>query len=204
VYISYNGWRKNNALEEEKRMVRKAKSLSMKLCLVGDGGVGKTSLIRRFVYDDFDDRYIITMGTKVTKKELKIQAPNGNGTIDVTLLIWDIIGQRGFRQLLKEAYFYGTNGIIGTCDVTRQKTLKDLVSWNDMVQCISKETPIVFLGNKSDLTDDQVLDLGDIKDLASQYENSDAFFSSAKTGDNVELAFKIISERMAKEALSEH
>lgn len=182
-------------------MVKKEKSLSFKLCLVGDGSVGKTSLIRRFVYDEFHDRYIITMGTKVTKKKMEIKNPIGTERMEVNLLIWDIVGQKGFRQLLKEAYFYGTHGIIGTCDVTRNTTLKDLEMWIDMAQNEIRKVPVIFLGNKCDLSDEQVVDLGDINNLASVYENSNAYLSSAKTGDNVELAFKIISEKMAKEAL---
>src|SRR6266566_3607415 len=76
--------------------------MKVKICLVGEGAVGKTCLIRRFIQDQFDDRYISTLGAKVSKKEIKVDGPNGGTDIDMT--IWDIMGEKGFRELLKEAY----------------------------------------------------------------------------------------------------
>ena len=64
-----------------------------KVCLLGDIAVGKTSLIRRFVLDQFDDKYISTVGTKVTKKKMDFEFPEANCSVEVTLLIWDIMGQ---------------------------------------------------------------------------------------------------------------
>ncbi len=79
--------------------------MKVKICLVGEGAVGKTCLIRRFIQDQFDDRYISTLGAKVSKKEIKVDGPNGGMDVDMT--IWDIMGEKGFRELLKEAYFHG-------------------------------------------------------------------------------------------------
>src|SRR6058998_3662393 len=79
--------------------------MKVKVCLVGEGAVGKTCLIRRFIQDQFDDRYISTLGAKVSKKEIKVDGPNGGMDVDMT--IWDIMGEKGFRELLKEAYFHG-------------------------------------------------------------------------------------------------
>jgi len=73
------------------------KRMKMKVCLVGEAAVGKTSLIRRFVLDDFDDKYIQTLGTKVSKKELTVAIPDGSGNMKVDMTIWDIMGQKGFR-----------------------------------------------------------------------------------------------------------
>lgn len=177
------------------------KPLKLKLCLVGESAVGKTCLIRRFVYDQFDDKYIGTLGTKITKKEIRIQNPNNNGMLDINLMIWDIMGQQGFRQLLQEAYFFGAQGIIGVCDVTRRNTLSELQSWMEAVQSVTDEIPTVFLGNKSDLEDYQEVNLNDIKSFASRYKNTEAYLSSAKTGFNVELTFKILGERILKNLL---
>ncbi len=94
--------------------------LKTKICLVGDNGVGKTSLIRRYVLDMFDDRYITTLGTKVSKKEVEVSFPKENLTAHVDMLIWDIMGQHGFQELLKEAYFYGARGILAVVDITRR------------------------------------------------------------------------------------
>src|SRR6059058_4325981 len=66
--------------------------MKVKVCLVGEGAVGKTCLIRRFIQDQFDDRYISTLGAKVSKKEIKVDGPSGGMDVDMT--IWDIMGER--------------------------------------------------------------------------------------------------------------
>ncbi len=78
--------------------------LKAKVCLVGDLAVGKTSLIRRFVLDAFEDRYQTTLGAKVTKKVLQIFMPEEGVDARMDLTIWDIMGQPGFQELLREAY----------------------------------------------------------------------------------------------------
>ena len=178
----------------------KQKPPKLKLCLMGESAVGKTSLIRRFVFDQFDDKYITTLGTKVTKKEMKIQDPKNQELLEVHLMIWDIMGQQGARQLLQNAYFFGAQGIIAVCDVTRENTLSELHNWVDAVHNVAEEIPTVFLGNKCDL-DEQQVDSNELKKLASQYEKSVAFLSSAKTGYNVALAFKTLSEEILKNTL---
>src|SRR3989442_7561439 len=113
------------------------KRMKVKVCLVGEAAVGKTSLIRRFVLDNFDDKYIQTLGTKVSKKELTSSVPEGAGELKIDMTIWDIMGQKGFRELLKEAYFYGARGILAVRDVTRPKTLDDLDDWIERVYIVN-------------------------------------------------------------------
>jgi len=171
----------------------------LKICLIGESAVGKTSLIRRFVHDSFDDKYIRTMGTKVTKKELTIEGMVNNGPMDVQLLIWDIVGERSFRQLLQESFFFGTQGVLGTCDLTRENTLSELGNWMDFVMRITDKIPVVFLGNKNDLPGQQV-NLKDISNFATRYENSEAYITSAKTGYNVEQAFKTLGQKIIEDS----
>ena len=178
--------------------MQEEKAPKLKICLVCDGGVGKTSLIRKYVFDQFSDDYIVTLGTKVTKKDLTVSPPT-NGVKDVRLLIWDIIGQQGFHQLLKDAYFAGTQGIIGTCDITRRNTFSGLETWVDTSQGITGDIPMIFLGNKCDLEDDREVEFETIKDFASRFENCEAYLSSAKVGVNVEKAFQIISKMILKD-----
>ena len=102
------------------------KHLKSKICLVGEKAVGKTSLIRRYVLNMFDDHYITTIGTKVSKKEVRVFNPEKDLLVDVDMTIWDIMGEKGFRELLKDAYFYGANGILAVCDLSRRRTLDDL------------------------------------------------------------------------------
>src|SRR5437870_9567096 len=94
------------------------KHLKAKVCLVGDVAVGKTSLIKRFVQDQFDDRYIATLGTKVTKKSLDVEWKNAPATLDMT--VWDIMGEKRSRALLRDAYLERTQAVIADCDLTRK------------------------------------------------------------------------------------
>lgn len=175
------------------------KEIKLKICLVGEGSVGKSSLIRRFVFDEFSDAYISTIGTKITKKEVELKHPLKNEKFKVTLLIWDIMGQKGFRQLLQEAYFYGAQGLIAVCDVTNKQSLKDLDSWIDSAFSVTGKVPLVFLANKSDLNEKAEFGLEDLEAVISKYERSSALSSSAKTGENVEEAFRTLGIEILKE-----
>ena len=174
------------------------KRMKVKVCLVGEAAVGKTSLIRRFVLDDFDDKYIQTLGTKVSKKELAVPNPDGAGELKVDMTIWDIMGQKGFRELLKEAYFYGAKGILAVCDVTRRRTLDDLDDWIEGVYSVTGRVPIEFLANKIDLDAEKQIGEDEMVQAARAYD-SPFHFTSAKSGVNVELAFQSLAERIAKE-----
>src|SRR3989304_5445810 len=102
--------------------VRRMKS---KLVLMGEGGVGKTSLIRRFVLDEYEDSYLHTIGTKVSKIQLSV--PYGEDfVVQVDLSIFDIMGQRGFRDMVRETYFHGAQGLMGVWDPTRRDSLLPL------------------------------------------------------------------------------
>ncbi|TLZ97294.1 MAG: GTP-binding protein [Methanobacteriota archaeon] len=125
------------------------KHVKAKVCLVGDVAVGKTSLIRRFVQDEFDDRYIATVGTKVTKKTVDVTWKGAPAMLD--MMVWDIMGEKGFRALLRDAYFEGSHGVIAVCDLTRKDTFYDLNNWVQMIRKQVGTVPIVFLGNKMDL-----------------------------------------------------
>src|SRR5436853_6817880 len=97
--------------------------IKTKVCLVGEAAVGKTSLIRRFVQDDFEDRYITTLGAKVSKREIVFDMPDRK-QIQMDITIWDIMGEKGFRDLLKEAFFHGAKGVLAVADLTRRRTLR--------------------------------------------------------------------------------
>lgn len=169
---------------------------SLKICLVGEGGVGKTSLIKRFVFEEFSNKYITTIGTKITKKNLTIKHPKRGTSTRVRMLVWDIMGQAGFRQMLQDAYFFGCQGVIAVCDITRKDTMSFLDDWVKAVYTIAGKVPIVFLGNKSDLKEKTRLKINDLKKFSSKYERTHAFLSSAKTGDNVELAFQTLGKEI--------
>ncbi|UCD92469.1 MAG: GTP-binding protein [Methanobacteriota archaeon] len=176
----------------------KEKKMKMKICLIGEGAVGKTSLIRRYVLDEFDDKYLQTLGTKVSKRELEIPVEHEGTLIKVDMTIWDIMGQKGFRELLKDAYFYGAKGIIAVCDVTRRATLEDLDDWIEGVYNVSGKIPIQFLANKADLEDEVSMNEKDLEQAAKAYD-SRYYFTSAKTGKNVERAFLELAKKIGTE-----
>ncbi len=175
------------------------KHYKFKICLIGEPAVGKTSLINKFVHNMFDDKYITTLGTKNSTKKIKIKHPKYNVDVDISLVIWDIMGQRGFRKLLQEAYFSGAQGIIAVCDNTRKNTLEDLDNWIDTVYKVTEEIPIVILGNKCDLEGDQEVGLDVLTDFVSGYEKINSYLSSAKTGENVENAFIALCKSILEE-----
>jgi len=168
--------------------------LKLKICMIGEGSVGKTSLIRKFVYDAFEDSYVSTIGMKATKKELVVCDPRDGEDIQVCYTLWDIMGQPGFRQLLKGTYFHGASGLIAICDVTKRDTLYALPEWMKTCQDVTGEVPVVFVGNKCDLVDEQEIFLEDLNNFTMNYNKVSTFLSSAKTGENVESAFRTLTE----------
>jgi small GTP-binding protein len=165
--------------------MKKTVSVKKKICLVGDPAVGKTSLIRKYVTDIFDDKYIGTLGTKVTKKRLLIEEPEIN--YDLTLAIWDILGQKEFQRIQNMAY-KGAKGVLLVCDLTRIETLNSLENWYSSIKQITNEIPKVILANKCDLTIHEFGD-DDINTIAKNMNDAPYIITSAKTGDNVNEAF---------------
>ncbi|KPK22415.1 MAG: hypothetical protein AMK69_19890 [Nitrospira bacterium SG8_3] len=174
------------------------KQIKVKLCLVGEYEVGKTSLIRKYVFNQFSDNYICTIGTNVTKKKIKIRDPKTKKPMLVQLMIWDIMGRKGLRKLLGQAFYFGAQGIIGVCDNTREQTLTDLDFWIKDILCSKEEIPSVLLGNKFDLDVHQEIGLNEIRNFTAGYEKSAAYLTSAKTGYNVDCAFTNLSEKILR------
>ena len=158
-----------------------------KICLLGDGAVGKTSLIRRFVYDIFDDEYISTIGTKVTKKW--VETIKG---VKVNLFIWDILGQKKHKDI-HSTYYKGASGVIVVCDLTKKETFENMDNWIYAFMEVVGETHLMLIGNKSDLENMVVVREKTINEKASEL-NVPCFITSAKTGKNVEKAFRTLAD----------
>ena len=173
-------------------MLEDDRTMKVKICLVGDSHVGKTSLIRRYVHDEFDDRYISTLGAKVSKKEMTVHSEIGD--IAVTMTVWDIMGERGFTDLLKESFFTGAGGILAVCDLTRGETFEGLEDWIQAVKSVTGDIPMTFVGNKLDLKDEHAYGDDRLSDFAKNHGSSH-FLTSAKTGENVEQVFLDLAKR---------
>ncbi len=166
----------------------------MKVCLVGEAAVGKTSLIRRFVIDAFDDAYVQTIGTKIYKRAMTVAARGA--TYDVDMMIWDIMGQMGFRELLKDAYFYGAHGVFAVADLTRRETFADLGPWIVGVREVAGNVPVALLANKADAWDRGLIRESDVAGAAERY-GAPRYATSARTGENVARAFQDLADRIA-------
>lgn len=167
--------------------------LTLKISLAGDPGVGKTSLTRRFVSNTFDETYIPTLGTKVSSREFHLDDPAKPGTsIAVGATLWDIMGNHQFRDLLREAFFVNASGVLLVCDVTRPETVYNLPQWYEIVASVVGTVPTVVLANKSDLRSPQSIPSEEIDRLCRELRWP-WFETSAKTGSNVEAAFRSVA-----------
>lgn len=158
----------------------------IKLCLLGDGAVGKTSLVRRFVFDVFDDKYLMSFGTKVSKKSLMV------GEVNLDLMIWDILGQKS-QESLHAAYYRGAAGALAVCDFTRPETMKNLRGWLDSFRSVAGDMPVMILGNKADL--ERTFTTAELETFAKEV-GCRYVETSAKTGLNVESAFQEIGKAL--------
>jgi small GTP-binding protein len=166
----------------------------MKISLLGDGAVGKTCLIKKYVFDTFSDDYLLTLGTKTTRKNLAMPIKEG-GNVNLTFMIWDIMGQKEFERL-HSMFFQGSKGAIVVCDCTRKETLKSLENWVTNLYKVAPNVPLVFAINKYDLIDDEgEYTLEEVEAVASNYDTV-VMPTSAKTGLNVEKAFYELGRRL--------
>ena len=165
------------------------KEMIRKICMLGDPAVGKTSLVRRFVLDVFDDKYIPSIGMKVTKKQMHLDSAN----LDVTLMIWDILGSKTSR--FDSVYYKGVKGAFLVSDMTREKTVDSIPKWINGLFDITGEVPVIFLSNKSDLVEASNSYKKKIDKYRKEYKGA-RLDTSAKTGKNVEDAFLHLARKM--------
>jgi small GTP-binding protein len=175
-------------------------NLKKKIVLLGDSAVGKTSLIRRYVFDQFEDSYISTIGTKVSKKVLKVHQLKD--TVNLKLMIWDLIGREGYYGIHSRT-FVGVHGVIFVADLTRRETLLSLERyWIPVLFKVVSNIPMVFVCNKSDLEDQYEFEPSELEEIANKYCIMDGksypyglkpyYTTSAKMGSNVENAFEAL------------
>ena len=163
-----------------------------KLCILGDGGVGKTSLTHRYLHRMFKEDLKLTIGVDFGIKDLEIQ---GN---EITLHIWDFGGEERFRVLLP-SYANGASGAIFMYDTTRFISLQNANEWIKLFRENTTESiPIIMVGSKIDLKEERTVDR--IEALAKQEELNcfDYIECSAKSGENVKEVFEKIAIEILK------
>ena len=173
--------------------------LKRKILLLGDGAVGKTSLIRRFVVDKFSDEYITTIGAKVTKKDMRIES--GISTYELSLVIWDVLGQRGFRGV-QDSAFQGSRGVVLVMDSMRFETAESIKNyWAPRVRDAAGQVKMVLFANKIDLVPDRLKAEERIAQMAGEL-GCEYLLTSAKTGEGVENGFKALANGLIEAAES--
>lgn len=160
-----------------------------KIVLVGDGHVGKTSLVKKYVFHKFDDQYQKTLGTNIYKKFVEIH--DTGEKFKIGLQIWDVMGQDIFPAVM-EGYMNGANGFLIVCDLTSKESLINIKDWIRHASKANPKCSAVLLANKSDL-DDHEFGVSTLEPVSKAF-NTPFLITSAKTGENVEEAFKTISE----------
>jgi small GTP-binding protein len=172
--------------------VENSATINKKVCLLGDFGVGKTSLVRRFVYERFEDKYLSTIGVKISRKAMSLSYEGK--LIDLTIILWDLAGSEEFNQF-RASYLRGASGIMLVCDLTRPETLHHLPSYLGDMRQVCPVADIILAANKADLKDEQRLSTSEIETFAGGL-NIPYYLTSAKSGDRVETIFRHLGQLM--------
>jgi small GTP-binding protein len=155
--------------------------LQKKICMVGASGVGKTSLVSRFVHSVFSEKYLTTVGVKIDKKIVSI------GSTTVAFVIWDLAGVDAFHERIPTSYLRGSSGCFLVADGTRAATLDTALGLRRDVTAAIGAVPFVLAMNKADLHSEWQVSDTRLDGLVA--EGVAVVRTSAKTGDGVEAAF---------------
>ncbi len=173
--------------------------LRYKLCILGDAGVGKTTLTHRYMEGLFEEKYALTIGMEFYLKKLEVDGQK------VTLQIWDFAGEEKFRFLLPGA-INGASGTLFLFDITRYKTFGNLKNWlavfNETNRNFGQEVQTILLGSKLDLEQARTVSVPEAKSFAKDHNFSEYIECSSKTGENVELTFEKIAQLMLSKEIN--
>lgn len=161
--------------------------IQKKVCLLGDFSVGKTSLVRRFVEGRFDDKYLSTIGVRISRKTLL----RSHGALH--LLVWDLAGAQEFNT--QASYLVGVAAALIVCDLTRPETLASCAKYVQQVHAMNLAAPLVFVGNKIDLISDRTWADAELR-ASGGVQGGDYVLASAKTGVGVDLAFELLARKI--------
>jgi small GTP-binding protein len=166
-----------------------------KICIFGDAGVGKTSLIQRYLTGLFKEKYNTTIGMDFYIKKLNVEKKS------ITLQIWDFAGEEKFRFLMPSCA-QGADGALFMYDITRYNTLKNLIEWLKIFKEVNpsenKYVPAILLGGKADLQEFRAVPSDDAVRIAKEHGLLQIFECSSKRGTNVEDTFEYLAKHLMK------
>jgi small GTP-binding protein len=158
--------------------------IQKKICMLGGFGVGKTSLVSRFVHSIFSDTYLTTIGVKIDKKTVDVDAER------VDMVVWDIHGEDEFQKV-RMSYLRGASGYLLVVDGTRRASLDVALGLHANAREMLGQVPAILAINKSDLASAWDIEPGVLQNL-----DIPVVRTSAKTGADVEAAFASLARAM--------
>ena len=167
--------------------------LAFKMCIFGDSGVGKSSLINRYITAKFDHDLKSTLGAAILMKFIETE------TMKITLQIWDFAGEDKFSSLLP-SYAKGSSAAIFMFDISKRESIKNIDKWllkfNEGSNISNQKFPVLIVGGKLDLEEHRSLSKKDIETFLTVIDEFDYLECSSKTGENVDLLFQTIVDKM--------
>jgi len=166
--------------------------LTYKICIFGDPGVGKTTLVTRYLTNEFHEQIQATLGASIHVKYLELE----NGII--TLQIWDFGGHRRFRFMIS-SYAKASSGGIFMFDLTNYESLIALNEWLPEFGKTVRSVPLIMVGSKLDLEQQRVCKKDDVVEMMKSYNFYKYIECSSKTGENVENVFKDLVSKILED-----
>ncbi|MFX1419309.1 MAG: Rab family GTPase [Promethearchaeota archaeon] len=171
------------------RSKEESKGFVFKITVIGDGAVGKTSLIKKYTQGSFQKDYIKTLGAQFSKYDEEIEGDN------CKLFFWDIAGQDEFN-FMRPTFYKGSKAAIIVFSHTDDDSFDHILSWHEDIKNYTGDLPIVLFGNKIDLIDDKDLDDEKAIQLVKERNFLGYYKTSAKTGNGVYEAFQAIIKEL--------
>ena len=172
----------------------------LKILVLGDSSVGKTSLLLKYVDDYFPNVYVTTIGVEYKTKKVKIN------DLNITLQIWDTAGQERFRSLAK-SFMKGADGILFVYDITSKQSFDSIRNWIRQTEDVNSSFQKIIVGNKSDLSDKRVVPKENLDKFCSNNSKAKGIETSAKLGINIEETFNTLANdilgNLTKEQIKE-
>jgi len=165
-----------------------------KICVLGDPAVGKTSLIRRYALDSFDESYTTTVGARILNRTQVLQYPERAVELRLRFRIWEISGQNRHLELYP-AYYRGADGAIIVGDAARLDTQVNLWKWVEGFRAAAGRVPIILLLNKTDITQPDDIDHRLLDEISREF-GCPLRLTSARDGTNVDRVFRELAYRL--------